>query len=181
LLKQTKTQSIFYYIHLALNIIFSGEMLNMNSQITDLAEQLLQKETDFIVPMKKIWLKLSLMGELDDVEFESFSIMIKEDERFEVFDEDEDELLEDQINSLEEMGFFMGPRVMLKSRKPSRNELGALLLKKTTLIYENLKNAWDIRDKNNIEEEDQLLYALASTQKLIRALSNEFPECNKEE
>jgi len=153
----------------------------MNSQITDLAEQLLQKETDFIVPMKKIWLKLSLMGELDDVEFESFSIMIKEDERFEVFDEDEDELLEDQINSLEEMGFFMGPRVMLKSRKPSRNELGALLLKKTTLIYENLKNAWDIRDKNNIEEEDQLLYALASTQKLIRALSNEFPECNKEE
>jgi len=153
----------------------------MNSQITDLAEQLLQQETDFIVPMKKIWLKLSLMGELDDVEFESFTIMIREDKRFEVFDNNEDELLDDQINSLEEIGFFMGPRVMLKSRKPSRKELGILLIKKTSLIYENLKNAWELRDKNNEDEEDQLLYALASTQKLIRALKNEFPECSEKE
>lgn len=150
----------------------------MNSQITDLAAQVLQKETDFIVPMKKIWLRLSLMGILDDVEFESFSIMMREDERFEVFDNDENELRGDQIDSLEEIGFFMGPRVMLKSRKPSRQELGILLLKKTALIYDNLKNAWNERNKNNSDEEDQLLYALASTQKLIRALKNEFPECN---
>lgn len=152
----------------------------MNSQITDLAEQLLQKEIDFVVPMKRIWLKLSLMGILDEVEFESFSIMMREDDRFEVFDDD-DTLLKDHIDSLEEIGFFMGPRVMLKSRKPSRMELGCLLLKKTTAIYENLKNAWDLRDKNNVEEEDQLLYALASTQKLIKALKDEFPECAVDE
>lgn len=153
----------------------------MDSQIIDLAEQLLQKETEFIVPVKKIWLKLSLMGKLDDVAFESFSLMLRGDERFEFFDDNDNELQDDQIESLEEIGFFMGPRIMLKSRKPSRKELGILLIKKTSLIYENLKNAWEQRDKNNEEEEDQLIYALASTQKLLKAIINEFPECNKEE
>ncbi len=152
----------------------------MDSQIIDLAEQLLQEETEFIVPVKKIWLRLSLMGKLDDVAFESFSLMLRADERFEIFDDNENELHEAQIDSLEEIGFFMGPRVMLKSRKPSRKEMGILLIKKTSLIYENLKNAWEQRDKNNEEEEDQLLYALASTQKLLKAILNEFPECKEE-
>lgn len=153
----------------------------MDSQITDLAVKLLQKETDFVVPIKKIWLKLSLLGKVDRVEFESFSYMLRADDRFEVFDDDENELLENQVDSLEEVGYFMGPRVMLKSRKPSRQELGNLLIKKTTLIYENLKNAWEQRNKNNEEEEDQLLYALASTEKLLKAIKNEFPESSEQE
>jgi hypothetical protein len=154
---------------------------NMDLQIIDLAEQLLQEETEFIVPVKKIWLRLSLMGKLDDVAFESFSLMLQGDERFEIFDDNENELHESQIDSLEEIGFFMGPRVMLKSRKPSRKEMGVLLIKKTSLIYENLKHTWDQRDRNNEEEEDQLIYALASTQKLLKAILNEFPECQGEE
>ncbi len=153
----------------------------MNSQIIDLAEQLLQKETEFVVPVKKIWLKLSLMGKLDDVAFESFSLMLSGDERFEIFDDNENDLPEDQMDNLEEIGFFMGPRVMLKSRKPSRKELGLLLIKKTSLIYQNLKDAWEQREKNNDEAEDQLLYALASTQKLLKAIIKEFPECNDDE
>lgn len=153
----------------------------MDSQIIDLAEQLLQEETEFVVPVKKIWLRLSLMGKLDDVAFESFSLMLMGDERFEIFDDNENDLHEAQIDSLEEIGFFMGPRVMLKSRKPSRKEMGILLIKKTSLIYENLKNAWEQRDKKNEDEEDQLLYALASTQKLLKAILNEFPECNEKE
>ncbi len=153
----------------------------MSSQITDLAEQLLQNETDFIVPIKRIWLKLSLMGKVDDIGFESFSLMLIEDERFEVFEDYENTMFDDQINSLEEFGFFMGPRVMLKSRKPGRKELGAILLKKASLIFESLQSAWELRDKDNEEEEDQLLYALATTQKLIKTLRNEFPESNSEQ
>jgi len=152
----------------------------MDSQITDMAVQLLQKETDFIVPIKKIWLKLSLLGKVDSVEFESFSYMLRADDRFEVFDE-ENELLKDQVDGLEEVGYFMGPRVMLKSRKPSRQDLGNLLIKKTSLIYENLKKAWEVRNKSNEDEEDQLLYALASTQKLLKAIKNEFPESHEKE
>jgi hypothetical protein len=107
--------------------------------------------------------------------------MLRADDRFEVFDNDENELFEEQVDSLEEIGYFMGPRVMLKSRKPSRKEMGNLLIKKTALIYANLKNAWEMRDKNNEDEEDQLLNALASTQKLLKAIKNEFPESNEAE
>jgi len=151
----------------------------MGSQIIDLAEELLQKETEFVVPVKKIWLKLSLMGKLDEVAFESFALMLRGDERFEIFDESENELLDEQMDSLEEIGFFMGPRVMLKSRKPSHKELGLLLIKKTSLIYQKLKDAWEQREKNNDDVEDQLLNALASTQKLLKAILKEFPECSE--
>ena len=91
----------------------------MDTPVTDMAEQLLQKETEFIVPIKKIWLKLSLLGKVDRIEFESFSFMLKADDRFEVFEDDENELHEDQVDSLEEIGYFMGPRVMLKSPRTS--------------------------------------------------------------
>lgn len=153
----------------------------MDSQITDLAAKVLQKEKEFIVPVKRIWLTLSLMGVLDEIEFESFSIMLREDERFEIFDNQDNDLLEDHINGLEEIGFFMGPRVMLRSRRPTRKELGDLLIRKTNLVFENLKSAWSVRDKYDEKEEDQLLYALANTQKLLRALKREFPEYKKDE
>lgn len=153
----------------------------MDPQIFDLTEQLLQKETDFVVPVKKIWLMLSLMGKLDDVGFESFSMMLRADQRFEIFEEEVSELRNDQLDDLEEVGFFMGPRVMLKSRKPSRTEMGALLLKRTALIYENLKKLWKHHHLYSEEEQDQLLYALASTEKLLKALIAEFPECATEE
>ena len=148
----------------------------MGSHIVDLAEQLLQDEHDFIVPIKKVWLKLSLMGELDEIQFEEFLFILQKDVRFDVFDNHENALFNDQIENLEQIGFFIGPRVMLKSRKPNRKELGDILLKKTYLIFENLKKAWDIRQQENEEEEDQLLHALASTQKLLRTLKKEFPE-----
>ncbi|MFZ5518263.1 MAG: hypothetical protein ACOY90_16635 [Candidatus Zhuqueibacterota bacterium] len=148
----------------------------MSSRIVDLAEQLLQEEHDFIVPIKKIWLKLSLMGELDEIQFEEFLIILQRDNRFDVFDSHENVLFNEQIENLEQIGFFVGPRVMLKSRKPNRKELGDILLKKTSLIFENLKKAWNLRQEKDEDEEDQLLQALASTQKLLRTLKKEFPE-----
>jgi hypothetical protein len=148
----------------------------MSSRIVGLAEQLLQEEHDFIVPIKKIWLKLSLMGELDEIQFEEFLIILQRDDRFDVFDSHENVLFNEQIENLEQIGFFVGPRVMLKSRKPNRKELGDILLKKTSLIFENLKKAWNLRQEKDEDEEDQLLQALASTQKLLRTLKKEFPE-----
>ena len=149
----------------------------MNLQTLNLAEKLLTEEKDFIVPIKKIWLKLSLLGEADKLSFEEFSNMLHQDARFEIFDDSDPEaeyLLENK-GDLEELGYYFGPRVMLKSRRPSRKEIGEILIKKTEQIFKNLKKAWDLRPQDE-EEEDQLLQALASTQKLLRTLEREFPE-----
>lgn len=148
----------------------------MDRQLIHLTEKILLDEKDFVVPAKKLWLKLSLMGKLDDVHFENFTTMLKEDERFEVFDNRDTPVSEELDEDIEKKGFFEGPQVMLKSRKPTRKELGNLMIKKTNTIYVSLKKAWDQRNAENQDEEDQLLQALASTQKLLRALKKEFPE-----
>ncbi|MDZ7318149.1 MAG: hypothetical protein ONB11_03280 [candidate division KSB1 bacterium] len=148
----------------------------MESQLTNLAEQILMEEADFIVPVKKVWLKLSLMGKLDDLHFENFMIMLQEDDRFEVFENLDNQEMAEEVEQLEEIGFYEGPRVMLKSRRPTRKELGEMLIKKTTTIFDSLRKAWELRDQENEYETDQLLRALASTQKLLRALKKEFPE-----
>lgn len=153
----------------------------MNSQIMDLTETILYNEKEFILPIKKVWLKLSLLGEFEQLSYEEFSQMLYQDDRFEVFDDIEsetEELLGGNKEDLEELGYYFGPRVMLKSRKPTRKEIGQILLHKTEQIFENLKKAWDLRS-GDVEEEDQLLQALASTQKLIRKLESEFPESTK--
>ncbi|MBN2013442.1 hypothetical protein JW960_29195 [candidate division KSB1 bacterium] len=152
-------------------------------QLLKLAEDLLLDEKDFIVPVKKIWLKLSLMGEAETLAFEEFAIMLQQDGRFEVFDDTDDpqvdKLFGNHRSEWEELGYYFGPRVMLKDRKPSRKEIGQTLIQKTQQIFENLKKAWDLRPQDDEEEEDQLLQALASTQKLLRTLQKEFPDSSK--
>lgn len=148
----------------------------MDRKLTNLTEQILLDEKNFIVPAKKIWLKLSLMGKLDDVHFENFTTMLREDTRFEVFENHDTAIMGEQEEDIENKVIFEGPQVMLKSRKPSRTELGNLMITKTNTIYKSLKKAWDMRNTENKDEEDQLLQALASTQKLLRALTKEFTE-----
>ena len=149
----------------------------MNDDLLNYTKKVLDEEKDFIVPIKKVWLKLSLLGKADQLSFEEFSHILHQDERFEVFDESDsgaDDILAENKDDLEELGYYFGPRVMLKSRRPSRKEIGNILINKTEQIFDNLKKAWDMRPEDE-EEEDQLLRALASTQKLLRTLEREFP------
>lgn len=148
----------------------------MNSQVLNLAEEILSDEEDFIVPIKRVWLKISLDGKLNNIQFNNFFKMLEHDLRFEVFENNENSLFEEKSNVVNKSGFFAGPRVMLKSRKPNRQELGSMLIQKTNLIFNNLIEAWNLRHKENAEQEDELLNVLASTQKLLRTLKSEFPE-----
>ena len=152
----------------------------MNFQLMNLTENLLNQELDFIIPIKKLWSKLNLLGKADSLSYEDFAQMLHEDDRFEILedsDSDTHDLFGESKADLEELGYYFGPRVMLKSRRPTRGEIGQILIQKTEQIFENLKKAWDLRPKDE-EEEDQLLQALASTQKLLRTLIREFPEAS---
>lgn len=156
--------------------------IRVSEQLMKLAEEILVDEKDFIVPIKKIWLKLSLLGKAETLSFEEFSYMLQNDRRFEVFDDldsTNETLFGNNKDDWEELGYYFGPRVMLKTRKPSRQEIGQILINKTEQIFDNLKKAWDLRPQDDEEEEDQLLQALASTQKLLRTLVKEFPDSSK--
>ena len=169
-----------FTITFILEFFMKNKNLILTEQLLNLTEEILFDENDFMIPIKKLWLKLSLLGNAATVSYEEFSFILQQDDRFEVFTDKDDiptnQFCESNKNDWEELGYYFGPRVMLKSRKPSRQKIGEILIHKTEQIFDNLKKAWDIRPQDDEDEEDQLLQALASTQKLLRTLENEFPE-----
>ena len=59
---------------------------------------------------------------------------------------------------------------MLRDRVPTREEVIEFLVNKVDQTLDTLKQAWDIRPKDDEATEDQLLEALAKAQKLQRDL-----------
>ena len=115
----------------------------MNFQLMNLTENLLNQELDFIIPIKKLWSKLSLLGKAESLSYEDFAQMLHEDDRFEILedsDSDTDDLFGESKADLEELGYYFGPRVMLKSRRPTRGEIGQILIQKTEQIFENVRS-----------------------------------------
>ena len=140
---------------------------------------LLEKTESFVVPVR--WICKVLGEEFKGMEMtvEELAEKLGRDERFRVFDGSEI-VLSDSLKPLvsedemEASGFYPGPRVMLKSRIPSREEVVAFLLKKADQTFETLRKAWEIRPQGDEATEDQLLEALAKAQRLQRELKEIF-------
>jgi len=154
----------------------------MKNIIKDKITELLRNADFFMVPVE--WLQDMLSKEPGlNVTLSNNELLeiIQEDEKFKVFESPHSELSKDakailSQNDLKHIGFNDGPRVMLKDRIPTNSELIEFLLNKADQTFETLKKAWDIRPDNNQLIEDQLLKALAKSQKLQRELKEVFKE-----
>ena len=134
---------------------------------------LLEEAESFIVPIKWVWKKLDEETPSLDVTTEQLVEKLKKDSRFKLFDEYKIDSVGKWSLSEEEqekLGYYRGPRVMLRDRVPSREEVIEFLVKKVDQTFDTLKQAWDIRPKDDERTEDQLLEALAKAQKLQRDL-----------
>ena len=149
----------------------------MKDRIKEKVTELLVHADFFMMPLEWVTERLSEDPEID-LEFtdDSLFTIIQEYEEFRLFESPEVELsaaMKGFISQeeLKKMGFCNSRRVMLKERTPSKTELIEFLLNKANQTFETLKKAWDIRPDNNQEIEDQLLQALAKSQKLQRELN----------
>lgn len=134
---------------------------------------LLEEAESFIVPVKWVWKELE--KETPSMEFtvEQLVEKLKKDGRFRLFAEhkiDSSSQWSISEEEQEKLGYFRGPRVMLKDRVPTRKEVVEFLVKKVDQTFDTLKQAWDIRPEEDETTEDQLLSALAKAQKLQREL-----------
>jgi hypothetical protein len=131
----------------------------------------------FMMPLEWVKDRLSDDSEIHfDLSDDCLFTIIQEYEEFRLFESPEVELsaaMQGIISKeeLKKMGFCNNRRVMLKERTPTKTELIEFLLNKANQTFETLKKAWDIRPDNNQEIEDQLLLALAKSQKLQRELN----------
>lgn len=134
---------------------------------------LLEEADSFIVPIKWVWKKLDAETPSFGITAEQLEVKIKQDRRFKLFDEYKIDSVSKWSLSEEEqerLGYYRGPRVMLRDRVPTREEVIEFLVKKVDQTFDTLKQAWDIRPKDDEATEDQLLEALAKAQKLQRDL-----------
>ncbi len=134
---------------------------------------LLEESDSFLVTLD--WLKEKLAeGSVDVPSERQLLALLRADSRVRVFETDilnNDEEV-DWVTSpkqLKELGLVGGPRIMLKTRVPSKSEIIRFLQEKANQTYAALLKAWEIRPRDEATE-DQLLQALAKAQKLQREL-----------
>jgi len=145
------------------------------SEFLNKAEEILQNAEFFLVPVTVLNRELKKNFPEKVLSDEQLTEILRHDERFRIFSSS---LEKEKINYtpasfflLEENGITIGPRVMLKSRTPTKKEVIDFLLDKANQTFETLKKAWEMRPPNDEYTEDQLLEALAKAQRLQRQLS----------
>jgi hypothetical protein len=144
---------------------------------------ILENSETLLVPVKKLWLELKEESVDLGGTFEGLVQILDGDPRFQIYRQTMVQNAHscESIVSSEEMekaGFYQGPWVVLKDRIPASRDVAEGLIEKVDRTFETLKNAWDIRPQNNEVIEDQLLFALAKTQRLRNELRMIFEKKN---
>jgi hypothetical protein len=111
----------------------------MPESALDVAEQLLEKDEDIFVPIKKVWVKVRDDHGVPVPPLEEFAALIKQDERFEVIEiSPKDHLyegwsqeeIEEDIRQMESLGFYEGDRVKLCRIEMTPEKMAEILARK---------------------------------------------------
>jgi hypothetical protein len=134
--------------------------------------ELVYSQGNFIVPIR--WI-LRQLGPETPLSEQALAHFFKSDDRFQLFSgldlaSEDGPITQFSVSELEAMGFYQGPKVMLKDRVPSSEEIVQFLIKKAEQTYSSLLRAWETRPERDDRVEDQLLEALAKAQRLKREL-----------
>ena len=152
------------------------------------AERILATDKDVIVAVKKVWSEVEKQGRKQGFEipsFADFTALLEGDSRFEFIPSlDENGEPPDmsareespQEEELENLGFYSGDRVKLKSVELTPEVIGNLIRRKVDMTMDALTRAWERRPDGDQETEDQLLDILAKTQKLQREVKSTFSD-----
>jgi|GEM_PF-4838851 len=138
----------------------------MKKELLDKVETFLQQAKEFYMPAADIW------GSFDGLEcrksqtFESFIELIKDDPRFYLID-----------SSQGKQNFGLGPLVGLQKRKPSKEQIKELLIKKTDNIISALQEAYKARPDDSRSEGD-LLDVMIKAKKIKENIDKAFSDEN---
>ncbi len=153
-------------------------MQNSQEKLLNETGSYLQNQEDYIVPVKKIWQALHP----SEITLEQFINIVKNDSRF-YFQEANDvvtsahltkEQIEKEEQLMEQMGYFAGPRVMLKSKAPSANEVFHSIAVQLKIMQDALERAYLARPENDLEAGKKLSHALQKSKDLENKLIDTF-------
>lgn len=144
----------------------------ISREVQEAIVAILEKAEDFYVPVKKIWKELKSQG-YGLPAYEDFLKYLKKEKRFEVT-EFKDSDFEDE-KEMEKLGFYSGPRIKLKSRKITKEDMKRITLKHAQNVIDNLVKAYEVRPEDlSAEEEDELLELMLRAKKLKDKINQIF-------
>ncbi len=131
--------------------------------LTDWAATILESHEDIIVPVKKLWVEYCKKA--SGVSLEDFTRILRDDARFEFMPDVNPRAARESVDAgespesageMEEIGFFAGPRVKLRSRAITPAHIELMLKKHTDRMIASLWSAYDVRpaDMSDAEEGD---------------------------
>lgn len=133
---------------------------------------MLEKAEEFYVPVKKIWKELTSQGyKLTDCD--AFLRTLKKDKRLEVKDFKETDFEDEE--EMEEFGFYSGPRVKLKSRKLTKEDMQRITLKHAQSVIDNLVKAYEVKPQDlPPDKEDGLIELMRKAKNLKEKIGAAF-------
>jgi hypothetical protein len=152
-----------------------------NLKICNTIESIVKNNRDILVSVKEILTILKNDYLYDDLTYDELVYLIRNDERFEYFNIPEtiqydegyiDEVVSQEREKIEEMGFYSGSRVKLKCVTLDMEKIVEILNRKVDLMMDVLINIWNNRPKDNSNLEDHLLDILSKAQKMQREIKS---------
>jgi len=150
----------------------------MSSELLEWAHTYLEQDEEIVVPIKEMWneWQITHIGPALDV----FTARLLADERFEDVggvDHTEDmegmtpEEMAEYVRDMEEVGFFSGPRLKLKSRELTLEHITTMIKKHNDRMEEALRQARaTMPDEMDEQEEGQLIEIMALAEQLRQHL-----------
>lgn len=144
----------------------------MESMINS-AYKILEKEKELFVPIKKIWTSLNHNDSV--LSMDQFVNHLNHDERFIVhYVEEKSDIYWDE-ELMAKLGYFRGPRVGLKSKKLSNQELSLLMAQKLNELIDVLKIAYAENNSENDQIEDEYLKLMKEAKKIFDSIQTSPP------
>jgi len=138
---------------------------------------MLAADEEFIVPIKRLWRQAQTEGVTPDLSLEDFEQALAADGRFEFYEGvDFGDGDPEERQAMEELGYFSGPRVRLRTREISAADIAGAIKRSTDRMMEALREAWNLRPEDDEEAETELLELMAMAQKLQREVNQVMDE-----
>jgi hypothetical protein len=144
----------------------------ISKEIKEIIVKMLERAEDFYVPVKKIWKELRSRGyELPN--YNDFLTYLKRNKRFELREfKDIDYENEEEM---EELGFYSGPRVKLKSRKITKEDMQRITLKHAQNVINNLVKGYQVKpEKLPADKENELIEIMKKAKELKEKINEAF-------
>lgn len=146
----------------------------MDKEVVSKIVAVLEEAEEFYVPVKKLWKELASQGYGLPL-YDTFLEYLTKDRRFEV--KEFEAIKYEDSEEMEELGFYSGPRVKLKTRKMTKEDIQRITLKHAQNMIDNLVKAYEARPEGLPSEgEDELIELMRKAKMLKDKMEDAFGE-----